>query len=418
MGRRNRKIALIFTILIIVLMASGCGQKSSQEVEPEKMVPVKVALSQIEDLKEFQSFPGKVLAVDEVSLSAKIGGKVEQIFVEEGDTVKAGQVLIKLDQKDVISQLNQAQAGYEAALAQLSNLQNGQLPGQLASLKSALNQAEANFENAKEDYDRMKFLLDQGAISEQEFEKIKLQYDISKEQFEGAKTQLNLTEEKTAPESIAAAEAQVKQAEALLTAAQTTVDNCLITSPINGTVGAINVKTGQILNPGVSALTVGDLSSVEIQINVTEDKVNALSVGQEAEVTIDSVNTSPIIGEIVSISPFKDPRTHVYPVKVLVSNGDGSLKSGMFARVKLMVAKHSQVVTVPEDAVVSFDGMRIVYVLEEGLAKAYDVLTGPASKGKVVITKGVVAGKEIIVQGQDLLSDGAKVRVEGRGESQ
>ena len=250
------------------------------------------------------------------------------------------------------------------------------MPQQIAQLESAVNQAEANYNNAKENYDRMKELLDEGAISKQQFEGVELQYNVAKEQYESAKTQLSLTQEKTAPESISAAQAQVKQAEAAVSAAKTALDNCFITSPIDGTVGAITATIGELTSPGYPVAIVGNLNSVEIQINATEDRVNGLKTGQKAEVTVDAARDSIFKGEVVSVSPFKDPITQVYPVKILVPNEEGLLKSGMFARVKLMVALHSEVVTVPEDAVVSYDGTKIVYTLEDGLAKQMQLKQG------------------------------------------
>lgn len=414
---RTKLSYIIMLILIVVLVISGCSSQTATVVEQEKIVPVNVALSQKEDLPEYQSFPGKVTAVDEVGLTPKLGGIVERILVKEGESVKAGQALIILDKKDVINQVNQAQAAYDAAIANLSNLEQGQFPQQLAQLESALKQAEANFNNAKENYERMKELFSEGAIPKQQFEGVELQYNIAKEQYESAKTQLTITKEKTIPESLAAAKAQVKQAEAALAAAKAALDNCVITSPIDGTVGAITATVGQMASPGYSIITVGNLNSVEIHINVTEDRVNGLKVGQEAEVIVDAASDLPFKGEIVSISPFKDLRTQVYPVKILVPNEKGLLKSGMFARVKLMVALHTDVVTVPEDAVVAYDGRTIVYTLEGDVAKANVVETGPTSMGKTVITKGLESGKEVIIEGQSLLTDGTKVRVEGRGDA-
>lgn len=417
MWKKARGFKYILTVLIIIALICGCGSNIPIEEEIEKTVPVKVTFSQMEDLPEYQSFPGKILAMDEVTLTPKMGGIVEEVLVNEGDRVTAGQVIIKLEQKDVVSQLNQAQAAYDAAMAQLSSLENGQMPQQIAQLESAVNQAEANFKNAKENFERMKELLEKGAISQQQFEGVELQFNVAKEQYESAKTQLTLTQEKTAPESIAAAKAQVKQTEAMLEAAKSALDNCLITSPIDGTVGGINAPIGQLASPGVPIATVGNLNSVEIEINVTEDRINGLEVGQEAEVTVDSVGDSVLKGKIISISPFKDPMTQVYPVKILLPNEDGLLKSGMFARVKLMVALHTNAVTIPEDAVVSYDGKSIVYTVKEGLAKANEVITGPASMGKIVIKEGLNPDEEVIIEGQEIVNDKIKVRVEGRGDT-
>ena len=144
----------------------------------------------------------------------------------------------------------------------------------------------------------------------------------------------------------------------MVSAAKTALDNCFITSPIDGTVGAITATIGELASPGYPVATVGNLNSVEIQINVTEDRVNGLKISQEAEVTVDAASDSVFKGKVVSISPFKDSRTQVYPVKILIPNEKGLLKSGMFARVELMVALYSEVVTVPEDAVITMMAQR------------------------------------------------------------
>jgi len=416
--KASKPIYITILILIASLILSGCGtQTSTDTLEEDKIVPVKIAVSQREDLPEYQSFPGKVMAVDEVSVSPKLSGIVEQILVEEGEVVKAGQVLIVLEQKDIVNQVNQAQAAYDAALANLSNLEQGQFPQQLAQLESAMKQAEANFNNAKENYERMKELFSEGAISKQQFESVELQYNIAKEQYESAKTQLTITKEKTIPESLSAAKAQVKQAEAALSVARAALDNCVITSPIDGTVGAITATVGGLAAAGYPLIKVGNLNSVDVLISVTEDRINGLKVGQEAEVTVDAVSDTPFKGDIVSISPFKDSITQVYPVKIRVPNEKGLLKSGMFARVKLMVALYKDAVTVPEDAIVSYDGKTVVYTLDGDVAKANVVETGPTSMGKTIIVKGLEAGKEIIIEGQDMLGDGTKVTVEGRGDA-
>jgi len=413
----SSKKSYILLTLFFLLVTVGCGQQTEEVSTPiERVVPVSTAYSERGDLAEYQSFPGQVVASGEVSLTAKMGGIVEQVMVKEGDLVKEGQVIIKLEQDDVLSQINQAQAAVKAAEAQASSLENGQLPQQIAQLESAYNQAEANLKNAEDNYTRMKNLYEQGAISQQQFEATELQYKVAKEQYESAKTQLTLTKEKTAPESLALARAQLEQAKVALSVAQTALDNTLIKAPISGKVGSINAKVGQMISPGVAIATVGESSNMEISINVTEDRINSLKVGQEAEVTVDAASDKSLKGEIVSISPYKNALTQLYPVKVRVSNEDGLLKSGMFARVKLVVSLHTQVVMVPEEAVLSYGTEKIIYTVEDGRAKANYVKVGAVSSGKAVITEGLEPGKEIVVQGQELLEDGIQVSVEGRGD--
>lgn len=395
--------------------AAGCTSKPAAEIEREKVVPVAAISAQREDLTVYQSFPGSVTASGEVNLTAKTGGVVEKVLVKEGDEVRKGDPVIILEQKDIARQLAQAQAGYNAAGAQLKSIEEGQIPQQITQLESSLKQAEANLKNVKENYDRMKGLYEEGAVTLVQFEGIELQYKVAEEQYDSTKTQLSLLEESMAPGGIAAAKAQVEQAEAMLSLAKSAFDNTVITSPTDGVVGAISVKEGQIAGPGVPVATVGNLDHVEINVFVSEERIGGISVGQSAQVTVDAAGKGSFDGTVTGVSPFKDLRTMLYPVKIASSNG-GTLKSGMFARVKLATAIYSEVVTVPEDAVLFRGGNNVVFIVEDDKAKMVHVEVGAASEGKAAV-KGVDPGALVVTEGQEMLQDGLTVSVVDRGSS-
>jgi RND family efflux transporter MFP subunit len=170
------------------------------------------------------------------------------------------------------------------------------------------------------------------------------------------------------------------------------------------------------VSPGVPVATVGNLDSVEISIQVTEERINGIEVGQSAQVSVDAAGTTMLTGKVYSVSPFKDPRTMLYSVKVLVPNEEGLLKSGMFARARLTTAVHPQVVTLPEDAVVFRAGRNVVYILEGDRVKAAEVKVGATSMGKTSV-KGISPGTQIVVEGQEMLQDEVRVLVEDRGAS-
>ncbi|ADL08882.1 efflux RND transporter periplasmic adaptor subunit [Thermosediminibacter oceani] len=405
--------ALIF-FLIPVMVVAGCGRKPPEAADTQESVPVKVDRVTARDLAEYRIFPGTVEAAGQVTVTAKMSGRVEAVLVKAGEKVKAGQVLVRLEQQDVKSQVDQAKAGYEAALANYNKI-NSQLEQEVQRLESALKQAEENYKNTAQNYERMSGLYQDGAISKREFEGIELQYKIAKEQYESARVQLEMTKEKAVPGTVAAAKAQVEQAKAALSAAQSALESTLITAPIDGVVGAVDVKVGQLITPGIPVATLGNTGSMVVKINVSEDVINSVKTGQKVEVAIEAAGVN-LEGTVTSVSPYKDARTGTYPVEVNISGAGETVKPGMFARVKLAVATYPKVLAVPEECVLTKGEDKIIYLVEGGKAKAVKVVTGPTVDGFTVIREGLEEGLEIVVEGQEYLDDGAPVEVVGKEE--
>ncbi|TYP52501.1 efflux RND transporter periplasmic adaptor subunit [Thermosediminibacter litoriperuensis] len=408
----RKGFAALILFLILVMVVTGCGRKPPATAGAQKPVPVRVDRVTARDLAEYRSFPGTVEAAGQVTVTAKISGRVEAVLVKAGDKVKAGQVLVKLEQQDVQAQVSQARAGYEAALANYNKI-SSQLEQEVQRLESAFKQAQASFNDAARNYERMSKLYQDGAISMREFESIELQYKVAKEQYESAKVQLEMTKDKSAPETVAAAKAQVEQARAALSAAQSALDNTLITAPVDGVVGAVDVKVGQLLTPGIPVATLGNTGNMVVKINVSEDVINSMRTGQKVQVAIEAAGVN-LEGTVTSVSPYKDPRTGTYPVEVNIAGAGENVKPGMFARVKLAVASYSGVIAVPEECVLTKGGDKIVYLVEGGKAKVVKVVTGPTVNGFTVIEEGLEEGLEVVVEGQEYLDDGTPVEVTGK----
>ncbi|MCG0276637.1 MAG: efflux RND transporter periplasmic adaptor subunit [Thermosediminibacteraceae bacterium] len=412
MGRRLISIFILFLFFMVII--TGCSRKPADSAEEKEPIPVRVERVATQDLVEYRFFSGTVEAAGQVQITAKMAGRVKEVLVKAGDRVKAGQVLVKLEGQEVESQVKQARAGYQAALANYNKIST-QLEQEVQRLESAVRQAEENYNNAKQNYERMSKLYQDGAISQKDFEGIELQYKIAKEQYESSREQLDIMKNKSVPETMTAAKAQVEQAEAALSAAESALENTMITAPIDGVVGNVDVKVGQLISPGVPVAVVGNTGSMSVKINVTEDVINSVKIGQEVEVSVEAVGVN-LKGTVTSVSPYKNLQTGTYPVEVRITEVPEGVKPGMFARVKLAVSSYPKVLAVPEECVIKKDEKNVVFKVEDGKAKAVEVVPGPTVGGFTVIEKGLEEGMEIVVEGQEYLEDGAPVEVVGKEE--
>lgn len=366
----RRSFLAMVVVLGLLVMLAGCGT-ASEEQDEDAAVPVFVAQAEMGRLSRGDVLTGKVAARTEINVVPKMAGKVVAVTVDVGDTVQAGQVLLRFEVPELEAQLRQAQAGVAAA-------------------ESGLLQAQLGLKQAEADYERMKFLHEQGAIPAAEFEKVELNYELARDRAE-----------KQAP-------AGLEQALGQLEFVQANLNNAVVTSPITGLVAARNVDPGELASQTMPVLTVIDIDRVRVEVAASEKLVNQIKVGQEVEVKIAAAGAEPFAGKVVSIAPAADPRTRTYPVKIELGNPDHRLKPGMFAEVDFGTAADENVV-VPRDAVFQRAGVNAVFVYAEGRVEFREVLPGPSDGRMIAVLEGLEAGETVVVSGQDVLDDGMAV---------
>jgi RND family efflux transporter MFP subunit len=364
-------------ILVLLLLCAGCGVQNDNGPAEEKYIPVEVAPATFQTLVETTTFSGKVYSEQEVSLVPKIPGKVAAVNVAVGDQVQAGAVLLTLDTQDLQKAVDQAALGVSMA-------ENNYL-----RTKEQLDLAQTNLE-------RQKKLYEAGVIS--------------KVQLEGFEAQASETPLKLA-------QVQVDQANLGLQQAQDALQNAVLHAPVNGTVSAVNVKFGEMAGTGQPVITLTSLNTLYVALNVPENIVNLFQSGQEATVTITSAGEAVLTGKISSIAPASDTQTQLFAVKVAVENKEGTIKPGMFARVELPVRTREAVLAVGSEAIVLRNGKNTVFVVENDLAVAREVVTGLDAGSYTEITMGLTAGDKVISKGQTLVEEGSKVKIVGGNAS-
>lgn len=185
-----------------------------------------------------------------------------------------------------------------------------------------------------------------------------------------------------------------------------------VESSLKGIVGRVYVDRGGQVSPQTPVALVVDMDNVLIELDVPERYLPEISSGQSAQVYVDAYPTNTFIGKVDKISPVLDSSTRTAPVEILIPNNEHLLKSGMYARVKLLMEEHSSTVVVFKEAVLGKEPYLYVYVVKEGVAYKREVKLGLSKEALCEIVSGLNQGEEVVVLGQQRLYDGAKVRVE------
>lgn len=236
-----------------------------------------------------------------VSVSSKIAGRVTEVLAAEGDAVKAGQVLARIDSREITAQKLQAEAALAAAKARYDEVLAGARPQEIQQAQAVTDQARANLDNAEKNYERMQKLFGDGAISAAQRDNAQASYQVAREAFNAASQGLELAVTGAREETVRAASAQVKQAEAALAAVNVVYDNATIVAPVDGTVAQKSVNAGEVVAAGQPLFTVVNYRDLWVNARIEETKIGKLAVGQYVEYTIDGYPGRGFSGKIYDI---------------------------------------------------------------------------------------------------------------------
>jgi RND family efflux transporter MFP subunit len=360
--RRTGLVSVIMLILLGAALITGCGQEKTVEKETE--ITVNAAAAQKQDISKSATYSGIVRGQNEVYIIAKAAARVTGIYANPGDQVSQGQTLITLDSSDFDAAVRQAQAG--------------------------LQMAELSLENARQNFERIEKLYEADAISQKDFD--------------------------AAQNGVKTAEVAVEQASAGMAQVMTQVNNCTITSPINGILGSINLSLGDMASPASPAAVVTDTSRLEIEVLVSESEVSYITPGSEVEVRVKAVGDQKFKGAIANVATVADPMKRNYAVKVSLDNPDNVIKSGMFAEVIASTINKDDAVCVPQSAIVPKGATTVVYVVDkDNRAREKQVTVGIENTTIVELTDGIQPGEKVITKGNTLVNEGTLVRVVAGG---
>lgn len=358
-----------FSVLIIALaflVPAACKKAAApaEAVETASSLgsmPVKVETVARQKISEKMTFTGVIEAARKINITPETGGKVARILVEEGQRVQAGQLLAELDTVSIRLQLQQAEA--------------------------AAAMAEANAKNTARNRERMDRLMAEKAVSETQYEQVKLADE--------------------------AAQAQAAQARAAVALARRALDQAVMTAPWSGVIASRNAEVGDILNPmmgGYGAATSGvltlvDYNRVKIIVEVGQENVIRLNRGQKAVVKSGSAEAA---GTVSVVNTAADPLSKKFRVEILADNPDLALRPGTFGSVVFEVNSHDNALAVSHKAVLSDE---YVYVVEKNKAVRKPVSLGLKNTTMIEVLDGLKEGDQVIIEGNFGLVEGTPVEI-------
>ena len=236
-----------------------------------------------------------------VNVSSKISRKISSLSVAEGDTVKAGQVIARIDPEDILAQKAQSEASLAAAKASYEQLVNGSRPQEIRQAQAAADQAKASCDNAALNYSRMEQLLNSGAVSVSQRDNALTAYQVAEDTYISAQQTMELTAEGPREEAIRAAEAQMKQAEAAVEALNLNYNDTAIISPVDGIVAQKLISAGEVTVIGQPLFNIIDSRDIWVNARIEETYIGELQIGQLTEYTVDGYPGRTFYGRIYDL---------------------------------------------------------------------------------------------------------------------
>lgn len=337
-------------------------------------------------------------------IGSQITGTVARIPVAEGQTVKAGELLIQLEDREARAGLAQADAALAQAKARLEQMTQVSQP--LA--EQALQQAEATLLNTRQQYERLEKLRANGFATQAQIDEARKGLDIATAQARSARVQVLNT--KPGGSEFTVAQTSLRQAEAALNTAKARLEYTTIEAPVDGVLIARNVEKGDVVQPGRALMVLSPFGETQVVVQVDEKNLGLLRLGQPALVSADAYPDQRFAAELVYINPSIDPQRASVQVKLKVMQPPDYLRQDMTVSVDIETARSANALVVPLAALRGLDtGKPSVLVVERGRARERAVRLGLRGQSMVEILSGVGEGDAVIVGNSAITAD-ASVR--------
>lgn len=360
------------TSLFSVLLLAGCSHEAQKAPTPETVTGLEVAQARLADVPATNPLVGTVRAHESATLSAQMMGRVSAVLVHEGDAVRAGQVLVRLDDAAAQANVDQSNEGVRAAQHQVDAI-------------------KAQADLAASTLARYQKLRDQNSVSPQEFDEVSRRAQSANAQLQAAKAQL------------AAAQAASK-------GARTVSGYSVIVAPFAGVVTARHVDPGALAAPGSPLVEVDRSGPMQLVVSADESILGTLRPGAAIQVSIPAASSTAIAGKIAQIVPAADPSTHTFEIKIDLP-ATRSLLAGMYGTAYLGSATRKATL-VPRAAIMTHGTMSSVWVVDaQHLASIRYVTLGSAFGQDVEVLSGLNGGEVVVLSPQDRELGGKRVEV-------
>ena len=387
-GGSRRGVWVVVALGIVAAVAGGWAWSNRDAAVEVKTATIAAQSGGAGAAAAVLNASGYVTARRRATVSSKVTGKVLEVFVEEGKEVRRGQVLARLDDAQVRAMLKVAEA-------------------QLAAADRVAAEDQARLREAELTLDRRRQLVKEQVISRAEL-------DSAEAQVESIKAR------------IALAQQQIEVAQSQVNAQRTDLDDMVVRAPFDGVAISKDAQPGEMISP-VSAgggftrtgiCTIVDMSSLEIEVDVSEQYINRVVPAQPVEAVLDAYPDWRIPAHVITTVPSADRQKSTVRVRISFDKLDPRILPDMGVKTTFLAEQKAESSTepqrprilVPKAAVRSSDGASVVFVIREDRAERRAVKVGPEDGGQIEIATGLSPGERVVVEGPATLADGARVK--------
>lgn len=429
--RSQKYLASVGLVLTAAALAlSGCGSRTANTNSNTGAQPtvVDVAATQaiVQPIPTYFEATGNLASDAATDVAPAVGGKIVEVNFDVGSYVEKGSVLVRLDDRDARIRLEQAQAQAEqqrkAVDQAIAALRQAQIrlnvkDGEVFNIEtfSQVKSTRANLDLAEKELTRAQRLFDSGDVSRSALDARRAQRDALLGQLDEARTNAAV-----AVKAINSAEAAVATAKTAVATAQTQVDQArkaltdtVIYAPISGYIAERVADPGEFVTPNApntKVATIVRTSTLRLKIDVPEASIGKVGIGQGISLQTSAYPDRNFAGTVVRMMPNINATARTLVVEAEVSNGEGLLKPGQFATVRITQSKPENAVMIPASAVRTEGESHKVFVIKDGVAHEHIVQLGLLENGLIQIKTGVAEGELVATTNINTLFDGVAVR--------
>jgi RND family efflux transporter MFP subunit len=377
--------------------AGGRGGRGGQAVQTTTSPVQRMSVQREVDLS------GTLMSPDQARISSEVAGIVRDVRVQLGTEVRAGDVIARLEPRELQLALDRAESALRQVEAQLG-IDRGQdkappADDQIASMR----QAAANRDDARNAFERAQLLSTRGLLTQADRDTAETRLKVAEANYQAAL------------DTIHSLKASLQDRRASYELAQKKLADAVIKAPVAGAISERLIQPGEFIRENTPVATIVQVNPLKLKSAIQEKHASLIRPGQTVEFDVEAFLNRKFQGRIAYVSPAVDQATRTFAVEALVENTDRQLKPGFFAKGVVLTRVDENVIAAPEDAISTLAGVSTVFVIEGGKARAQQVTLGARQDKLVEITSGLKGGELVATANLSQLATGVTVQVGGQG---
>jgi membrane fusion protein, multidrug efflux system len=401
----------LLIVIGLAALAAGCEKTSGQAAGPAggrgagrggrggQAVQTEAAPVQRMSVQREVDLSGTLTSPDQARISSEVAGIVRDVRVQLGTEVRAGDVIARLEPRELQLALDRAESALRQVEAQLGIDHRQEKPPPADDQIASVRQATAGLDDARNAFERAQLLSGRGLLTQADRDTAETRLKVAEANYQATL------------DTVHSLKASLQDRRASYELAQKKVADAVIRAPVAGSISERLIQPGEYIRENVPVATIVQMNPLKLKTAIQEKHASLITPGQTVEFDVEAFLGRKFKGRIAYVSPAVDQATRTFAVEALVDNADRQLKPGFFAKGVVLTRLDESVMAVPEDAISTLAGVSTVFVIDGGKARAQQVTLGARKDKLVEITSGLKGDETLATTNLSQLATGVTVSV-------